>query len=118
MKVAIVGAGPAGSHLACQLSKRGFEVMLFDARPAWEKPCGGGVTSKALREFEFLRDGQSPKQMVSSLRLISAAGRDLTIHVQLATEAVAVRAHALRVVKAEYVGGSHMGLPDARKHHA
>ena len=79
MKVAIVGAGPAGSHLACQLSKHGFEVMLFDARPAWEKPCGGGVTSKALREFEFLRDGQSPKQMVSSLRLISAAGRDLTV---------------------------------------
>ncbi len=79
MKVAIVGAGPAGSHLACQLSKSGFEVLLFDARPAWEKPCGGGVTSKALREFEFLRDGKSPKQMVSSLRLISAAGRDLTV---------------------------------------
>lgn len=79
MKVAIVGAGPAGSHLACELSKHGFEVLLFDARPAWEKPCGGGVTSKALREFEFLRDGQSPKQMISSLRLISAAGRDLTV---------------------------------------
>ncbi len=79
MKVAIVGAGPAGSHLACQLSKHGFDVLLFDARPAWEKPCGGGVTSKALREFEFLRDGQSPKQMISSLRLISAAGRDLTV---------------------------------------
>ncbi|MDX2041186.1 MAG: geranylgeranyl reductase family protein [Acidobacteriota bacterium] len=79
MKVAIVGAGPAGSHLACELSKQGFEVLLFDARLAWEKPCGGGVTSKALREFEFLRDGQSPKQMISSLRLISAAGRDLTV---------------------------------------
>ncbi len=79
MKVAIVGAGPAGSHLACELSKQGFEVLLFDARPAWEKPCGGGVTSKALREFEFLRDGQSPKQMISSLRLMSASGRDLTV---------------------------------------
>ena len=79
MKVAIVGAGPAGSHLAHQLSKSGVDVLLFDARPAWEKPCGGGVTSKALREFEFLRDGQSPKQMVSSLRLISAQGRELTV---------------------------------------
>lgn len=79
MKVAIVGAGPAGSHLACELSKNGFEVLLFDARPAWEKPCGGGVTSKALREFEFLRVGSSPKQMISSLRLISAAGRNLTV---------------------------------------
>jgi flavin-dependent dehydrogenase len=56
-----------------------MKVLLFDARPAWEKPCGGGVTSKALREFEFLRDGQSPKQMISSLRLISAQGRALTV---------------------------------------
>ena len=79
MRVAIVGAGPAGSHLAYKLSSQGMEVLLFDARPAWEKPCGGGVTSKALREFEFLRDGQSPKQMVSSLRLISAQGRELTV---------------------------------------
>lgn len=79
MQVAIVGAGPAGSHLAYQLRQQGAEVLLFDARPAWEKPCGGGVTSKALREFEFLRDGEAPKQMVSSLRLISAAGRSLTV---------------------------------------
>src|SRR5256885_11492028 len=48
------------------LCRNGLEVLLFDARPAWEKPCGGGVTSKALREFEFLRDGPAPKQMVSS----------------------------------------------------
>lgn len=79
MKIAIVGAGPAGSHLAHELSRNGIEVLLFDARPAWEKPCGGGVTSKALREFDFLRNGNSPKQMVSSLRLISAEGRDLTV---------------------------------------
>ncbi len=79
MQVAIVGAGPAGSHLAYQLKQHGAEVLVFDARPAWEKPCGGGVTSKALREFEFLRDGSSPKQMISSLRLISAQGRNLTV---------------------------------------
>jgi len=79
MRVAIVGAGPAGSHLAHQLSKNEIEVLLFDAREAWEKPCGGGVTSKALREFEFLRDGAAPKQMISSLRLITASNRELTV---------------------------------------
>lgn len=79
MRIAIVGAGPAGSHLAHQLSQSGMDVLLFDARPAWEKPCGGGVTSKALREFEFLHTGPAPKQMVSSLRLISAQGRELTV---------------------------------------
>jgi geranylgeranyl reductase family protein len=79
MRVSIVGAGPAGARLAHQLSKNGFETLLFDAREAWEKPCGGGVTSKALREFEFLRDGAAPKQMISSLRLITASNRELTV---------------------------------------
>ncbi len=77
MLVAIVGAGPAGSHLAHELSRRGAKVQLFDAREAWEKPCGGGVTSKALREFDYLNAG--PKQMISSLRLISAGERELTL---------------------------------------
>src|SRR5262245_18741487 len=79
MRIAIVGAGPAGARLAHQLSENGIEVLLFDARAAWEKPCGGGVTSKALREFEFLRDGATPKQMISNLRLITARNRELTI---------------------------------------
>lgn len=121
MKIAIVGAGPAGSHLAHELSRSGFEVMLFDARPAWEKPCGGGVTSKALREFDFLRNGNSPKQMVSSLRLISAEGRDLTVAPrhdfaiysrtelakmmrQRAVDAGALL-HLARVEKTDYSGG-------------
>src|SRR5262245_55119224 len=79
MRVAIVGAGPAGSYLAYRLSRNGFEVLLFDAREPWEKPCGGGVTSKALREFEFLRHGDAPKQMVSSLRLTTAREREITL---------------------------------------
>ena len=79
MRVAIVGAGPAGSHLADQLSQNGVEVLLFDARGPWEKPCGGGVTSKALREFEFLKDNEAPKQMISSLRLITAGQRELRV---------------------------------------
>ncbi len=78
MRVAIVGAGPAGSQLAHQLSKNGCSVLLFDARPPWEKPCGGGVTSKALREFDFLKNNDAPKQMISNLRLISAQEREIT----------------------------------------
>ncbi len=79
MKVAIIGAGPAGSHLAHELSRQGAEVHLFDAKEAWEKPCGGGVTSKALREFAFLRKNDAPRQMVSSLRLITAQERELRV---------------------------------------
>ena len=79
MRIAIVGAGPAGSHLAYELCRAGGEVLLFDARDAWEKPCGGGVTSKALHEFPFLQSPDAAKQMVSTLRLITAQQRELTV---------------------------------------
>jgi geranylgeranyl reductase family protein len=81
MKVAIVGAGPAGAHLAALLSQNGCDVWLFDAREQpWEKPCGGGVTTKALREFAFLRDAQANKQIVSTVRVIGASGREVAVH--------------------------------------
>lgn len=79
MHIAIVGAGPAGSHLAYELSQAGAAVTLFDPRAAWEKPCGGGVTSKALEEFPVLQSVDAPKQMVASLRLITAQSRELTV---------------------------------------
>lgn len=79
MRVAIVGAGPAGAQLAHELSLQGAEVHIFDARDAWEKPCGGGVTSKALAEFSFLQESRAPRQMVPALRLISAAGREVRV---------------------------------------
>jgi flavin-dependent dehydrogenase len=49
MKVAVVGAGPAGSLLAHHLARDGAAVTVFDASHPREKPCGGGVTAKALR---------------------------------------------------------------------
>jgi flavin-dependent dehydrogenase len=49
--IAIVGAGVAGSRLAYLLAGHGFKVTLFDPKPAWEKPCGGGLTDKLVTEF-------------------------------------------------------------------
>ena len=48
MRVAVVGAGPAGSLLAYQLARDGASVTLFDASHPREKPCGGGVTARSL----------------------------------------------------------------------
>jgi flavin-dependent dehydrogenase len=48
MRAAIVGAGPAGALLAAVLARDGAEVSLFDPSHPREKPCGGGLTGKAL----------------------------------------------------------------------
>ena len=46
--VAIVGAGPAGAWAAYTLARRGARVTMFDPSHPREKPCGGGVTGRAL----------------------------------------------------------------------
>jgi flavin-dependent dehydrogenase len=51
LKIAIVGAGPAGSLLAKKLAEGGLFATVFDASFPREKPCGGGLTGKALREL-------------------------------------------------------------------
>lgn len=46
--VAIVGAGPAGASAAARLASGGAKVALLDGSHPREKPCGGGVTGRAL----------------------------------------------------------------------
>ncbi len=49
--VLVVGAGPAGSATAIHLARGGAHVLLADrARFPRDKPCGGGVTGRALRQ--------------------------------------------------------------------
>jgi len=46
----VVGAGPAGSAAAIHLARAGASVLLLDrARFPRDKPCGGGLTGRALR---------------------------------------------------------------------
>jgi len=51
MQIAVVGAGPGGTWASIQLARQGHSVVLLDAQAPWEKPCGGGVTAKALSSF-------------------------------------------------------------------
>ena len=53
-RVAILGGGPAGAFAAEQLAAAGMDVILFDEKLAWEKPCGGGLTYKAYSQYPFL----------------------------------------------------------------
>jgi geranylgeranyl reductase family protein len=48
MRIAIIGAGPSGAMAAVRLARAGAEVLLFDPSHPREKPCGGGLTGRAL----------------------------------------------------------------------
>jgi flavin-dependent dehydrogenase len=72
--VNIVGGGPAGALCGERLAQAGFRVAIFDERLAWEKPCGGGLTHKAIEAYPFLIDGPQPKKIVRTAELISSRG--------------------------------------------
>jgi geranylgeranyl reductase family protein len=55
--VLVVGAGPAGSTAAYRLAREGASVLLADkARFPRDKPCGGGLTMRAVRLLPFSVD--------------------------------------------------------------
>jgi flavin-dependent dehydrogenase len=71
-ETAIIGGGPSGAMCGEQLARSGHSVHLFDEHLAWEKPCGGGLTHKAVECFPFLLDNPYPKKLVRSIELISS----------------------------------------------
>lgn len=73
-EIAIVGGGPSGAMCAERLARAGYEITLFDEHLAWEKPCGGGLTHKAILAYPFLGTGPQPKKSVDSIELISSRG--------------------------------------------
>jgi geranylgeranyl reductase family protein len=52
--VIIIGAGPAGATAARQLAKQHLTVLLLEkSKLPRYKPCGGGLTNKALEYLDF-----------------------------------------------------------------
>src|SRR6185437_347894 len=75
MKVAVLGGGPSGAFAAEKLAAAGVETVVFDEKLAWEKPCGGGLTWKAYSQYPFLKEGATPKKVVTD-SVLSASGSE------------------------------------------
>lgn len=58
--VLVVGAGPAGAWAARCLARQGARVRVFDPSHPREKPCGGGLTGRALH---LVRDALGPRPL-------------------------------------------------------
>src|ERR1700747_787803 len=78
--IAMVGGGPSGAMCGEQLARAGHTVILYDEHLAWEKPCGGGLTHKAIVAYPFLLDTAFPKKLVHELELISSAATRARLH--------------------------------------
>ena len=81
MNIAIIGAGPAGAMAAVRLVRAGANVTLFDPTHPREKPCGGGLTGRALALVgDFIDVGSLPAVVA---KVAAVEGPDRAAHVPL-----------------------------------
>ena len=100
--VAIVGAGPAGARAACVLARRGARVTIFDGSHPREKPCGGGVTGRALALVADAVDPSTfPRTEIRSARFTRLRG----------SAAAAGQAAAARPARAPLDSASQASVP-------
>lgn len=81
--ISIVGGGPAGA-MAAETLMRGLasprggrnqtRVVVFEEKPGWEKPCGGGLSHKALNAYPFLLPASEQANPVWNMELCAPGG--------------------------------------------
>jgi flavin-dependent dehydrogenase len=79
MRIGIIGAGPAGLFLAEKLARNGRQVVLFDHRAPWEKPCGGGLSARVFREFPEIYELTDEWHRVDGMKIILYSGEPIEL---------------------------------------
>lgn len=78
MEIAVIGGGPAGAWSSILLARQGHSVTLIDTHAPWEKPCGGGVTTKALSRFGIF-DASLPRREVHHISVFFGDKESISI---------------------------------------
>jgi len=89
--IAIIGGGPAGATTAEKLAQGwglgsagqgAHRVLVFEEKIGWEKPCGGGLSHKALRRYPFLAQAASGGNLLHDAEFVAPSGRALRFHLR------------------------------------
>jgi flavin-dependent dehydrogenase len=78
-RIAIIGGGPAGATAAERLARErpdgaGLHVTVFEERPDWEKPCGGGLPYKVLERYPYLLEAAQPHFVTNECEFVAGNG--------------------------------------------
>ena len=89
--VAIIGGGPAGATAAEKLAegwglrRQGCgrqRVLVFEEKIGWEKPCGGGLTHKALKRYPFLAQAANGGNLLRDAEFVASSGAAMRFHLR------------------------------------
>jgi digeranylgeranylglycerophospholipid reductase len=80
--VIVVGAGPAGSYIAHELSSSGYDVAVFEEKsaPGLNACCTGIISTECFQSLDLGTDVILTK--VNSAKFFSPSGRCLRFHVE------------------------------------
>jgi flavin-dependent dehydrogenase len=65
-----------------RLARAGVRVTLFEEKGAWEKPCGGGLSYKALRRYPFLLEPSHEHVCIQDAELVAANGSAVRVRLR------------------------------------
>jgi geranylgeranyl reductase family protein len=77
--VAVVGAGPSGAWSAYLLARSGARVLVLDPSHPREKPCGGGITGRALALVAHALPQPLPAVVVRRARFLDGDGHSAAV---------------------------------------
>jgi len=83
-EVLVVGGGPAGSTAARLLAEKGIETVLIEKDLRFNKPCGGGIPSAGLKEFNILNklQNQIPFNIVTKVKIFPPFSEPIEVSLQ------------------------------------